>query len=267
MTKQHFDQSFALKDAPENYERFFVPAIGEPVAEDLIQRAGLRPGERVLDVACGTGIVARHALRQIGENGTVTGLDINPGMLAVARSIDSSIEWVEASAEAMPLPDESFDTVLCQLSLQFMENRPAALSEMRRVLTSGGRILLNLPGPAGPPFADFANIAEDTMGREAAGFIRQVFSLHDTGEIHNLMSEAGFHEIDTRSQKLKFSLPEPGEFLWQYVHSTPLVGLMAETDKTVRNELERKVIAKWQDYVKNGAFIYEQRIVTAVARK
>jgi cyclopropane fatty-acyl-phospholipid synthase-like methyltransferase len=99
MPKQYFDEKYGLKP-PENYERFFVPTIGEPLANDLIRLAALRPDERILDVACGTGIVARLATQQVGSNGTVAGLDVNPGMLEVARSITPagmSIEWYESS--------------------------------------------------------------------------------------------------------------------------------------------------------------------------
>ena len=112
MAEQHFGTAYG-GNLPANYERFFVPAIGAPLATDLIRLAALRPGERVLDVACGTGVVARLASQQVGDTGTVTGLDVNPGMLAVARSAtppDMPIDWHEASAEAMSLPDASFDS-------------------------------------------------------------------------------------------------------------------------------------------------------------
>src|SRR5215207_11707155 len=116
--------------APENYERYFVPVIGAPLATDLVDVAALRPGERVLDVACGTGVVARLAAERVEATGTVAGIDLNPGMLAVARSVTPPgmvIEWHQSSAEAMPLPDEAFDVVLCQLGLQFVPDKLAAL--------------------------------------------------------------------------------------------------------------------------------------------
>ena len=109
--------------APENYEQFFVPVIAAPLATDLIDIAALGLGERVLDVACGTGVVARLAAERVGATGTVDGIDLNPGMLAVARSVtppSMAIEWHESSAEAIPLPDEAFDVVLCQMGLQFV---------------------------------------------------------------------------------------------------------------------------------------------------
>jgi SAM-dependent methyltransferase len=134
----------ARRQRDHNYERYFVPAIGGPLAEELVAAAALRTGERVLDVACGTGVVARHAADRVGPAGSVAGADINAGMLEVARTVAmssgrTSIQWYETAAEAMPLPDGEFDVVLCQLALQFFADKAAALREMRRVLASGGR--------------------------------------------------------------------------------------------------------------------------------
>lgn len=269
MSKQYFDEAYSLKP-PENYERFFVPAIGEPLANDLIRLAALRPGERILDVACGTGIVARLASQQVGSNGTVAGLDVNPGMLEVARSItpaDMSIEWYESSAEDMPLPDESFDVVLCQLSLQFMTDKLVALQEMRRVLGPGGRLILNVPGPTTKVFAVLAEAMERHISSQAAGFVNHVFSLHDTTEIQQLMSEADFCDIAVQANNKMLNLPPPKEFLWQYVHSTPLAGVVEKVDEEDLAALEREVVDKWQDFEEDGTLIYQQRIVVGSARK
>lgn len=269
MSKQYFDEAYGLKP-PENYERFFVPAIGEPLANDLIRLAALRPGERILDVACGTGIVARLASQQVGSNGTVAGLDVNPGMLEVARSTtpaDMSIEWYESSAEDMLLPDEAFNVVLCQLSLQFMTDKLAALQEMRRVLVPGGRLILNVPGPTAKIFAVLAEAMERHISSQAAGFVNHVFSLHDRTEIQQLMSQAGFRDIAVQANNKMLNLPPPKEFLWQYVHSTPLAGVVAKVDEEDLTALEREVVEKWQDFEEDGTLMYQQRIVVASARK
>ncbi|HSF17855.1 MAG TPA: methyltransferase domain-containing protein [Vicinamibacteria bacterium] len=132
MAKRDFGNAYG-GNLPTNYECFFVPSIGAPLAADLIRLAALNEGERVLDVACGTGVVARLASQQVGDTGTVVGLDVNPGMLAVARSTTPSgmpIERYEASAEAMPFQDASFDVVLCQMGLQFVPDKHAAPREM-----------------------------------------------------------------------------------------------------------------------------------------
>jgi ubiquinone/menaquinone biosynthesis C-methylase UbiE len=269
MSKQYFDEKFGFKP-PENYERFFVPAIGEPLANDLVRVAALSPGERILDVACGTGIVARLASRQVGSKGTVAGLDVNPGMLAVARSVtpvDMSIEWHESAAEDMALPDEAFDVVLCQLGLQFVTNQLAALREIRRVLAPSGRLILSVAGPAGQMFVVLADAMERHISSQAAGFVTQVFSLHDATEIRELLSEAGFRDIAVDAHNKMLTLPPPKEFLWEYVHSTPLVGLVAEVDEEVLATLGGEVIEKWQDFEEDDALMYQQRIVVASARK
>jgi len=214
--------------------------------------------------------VARLASQQVGPNGSVAGLDINPGMLAVARSItpaDMSIEWHEGSAEAMPLPDQAYDVVLSQLSLQFMTDKPAALQEMWRVLVPGGRLILNVAGPPARTFADLDEAMERNIGSEAARFVNHVFSLHDTTEIHELMREANFRDIAVQANNKMLTLPPAKEFLWQYVHSTPLVAVVAKADEEDLAALEREVVEKWQDVEENGASMFQQRIVVASARK
>src|SRR5262249_153977 len=105
----------------ELYERLLVPTATEPWARDLVQRGGPGRGDRVVDVACGTGVVARLAAVDVGDSGRVAGVDVNRGMIAVARSLPSPsgapIEWFEGSADALPFGDHQFDTVLCQLGL------------------------------------------------------------------------------------------------------------------------------------------------------
>jgi Methyltransferase domain len=133
--------------AAEVYEKELVPAVFAPWAPIVVDLAHPRKGDRVLDVACGTGIVARAAADRVGPNGRVVGVDLNPGMLKVARATWStgsrsgmSAEWHEASADNLPFPDASFDIAYCQLGLQFFADRAAALGEMRRVLAGGGRL-------------------------------------------------------------------------------------------------------------------------------
>ena len=268
MAHQYLDRSFGAT-APENYERFFVPAIGRPLANDLVRVASLRPGERVLDVACGTGVVTRLAAERVGPGGMVAGLDINPGMLAVARSVtppEMEIEWYEASAESMPLPDGAFDVVLCQLSLQFVADRLRGLREMRRVLTAGGRVVLNLPGPAAPMFEILAEAMGRHIAPQAAGFVRGVFSLYEEPELEDLLKAAGLPHVNAQADTRELSLPAPRDFLWQYVGSTPLAAVVAEADDEERSALEREVVAGWQDFRSGDGMNYQQRVVTATAR-
>lgn len=258
------------KSPAENYERYFVPAIGAPMAEDLIQAAALRPGERVLDVACGTGVVARLAAERVGPSGTVAGLDAHPGMLAVARPSTPSgtkIAWYEASAEAIPLPDASFDVVLCQMGLQFMSSKVAALREMRRVLDRGGRILVNVPGPKPPLFAIMTEALARHVGPQAAGFADVVFGLHDTDAIANMMRDAGFSEVKVQAKPKPLRLPPPADFFWQYIYSTPLIEPVSKVSAEQRTALEEEVCGRWQALVRDGALPVEVGTTTAAARK
>ena len=259
----------AYRGSPaENYERYFVPAIAAPLAADLVHLAALRPGLRVVDIACGTGIVSRLAAERVGAEGTVVGIDINPGMLAVARAAapDSAIEWHEANANSLPLPDDAFDVALCQMGLQFIPDKAIAVREMRRVLAVGGRLLINLPGPTPPLFAVLEEALTRHLGPDAAGFVRAVFSLHDASEIGDLLSGAGFDTIDASSSMKTLRLPAPEDFLWQYVNSTPLAAPAAQLGDERRAALEREVIAGWQPYTEAGGSLLPLGVTVATAR-
>ena len=257
-------------NAAENYERYFVPTIGMQFAAALLDAVGLRWGERVLDIACGTGVVTRLAAERAGADGSVAGLDINPAMLAVARSVPSSgaaIEWHEANAEALPIADGSFDVVLSSLGLQFVPDKESALREMRRVLNPDGRLAIATVGPTPPLFAILEQALARYVKPEVAAFVRLVFSVYEPQELEELASGAGFRDVEVRSKTLTLALPGPAEFLWQYVHSTPLAAAVGEMDDEGRTALERDVVAGWRSFVKDGALSTDINVVLTTARK
>jgi ubiquinone/menaquinone biosynthesis C-methylase UbiE len=199
----------------------------------------------------------------------VDALDVNPGMLAVARVVasrtDPAIRWYETAAESMPLPDDAFDVVFCQLGLMFMADKAAALREMRRVLATGGRVAVSVPTPT--PFFD---VLEQAFARHlpaGAPFVRMVFSLDDTADIERLFNDAGFRHVLVRPVRKEMHLPPPREFLWQYVQSTPLATLAAEADPSVLAMLEHDVVAGWQPWAREGGMTYRQDLVVTTARK
>ena len=104
--------SQAQIDAANAYEKLFVSSLFREWAPRMVNVARVQPGQRVLDVACGTGVLAREAIVKVGRVGSVVGLDANPGMLAVASSITPSVEWQQGITESLPYPNESFDVVL-----------------------------------------------------------------------------------------------------------------------------------------------------------
>jgi ubiquinone/menaquinone biosynthesis C-methylase UbiE len=252
----------------ESYERYFVPTIGAPLAARLVDAAALEPGERVLDLACGTGVVARLAADRVGPTGRVTGLDANPGMLAAARraAADQAIDWCEAAAESMPLPDAAYDVAVCQLGMQFFADRPAALAEVHRVLRPGGRLVANLPGPTPPLF----QAMERGLARHAPGadrFIAAVFSLRSGPEIEQLLTRAGFEDVSVTSEARTLPLPPPEEFLWQYVSSTPLAPAVGALEEAERDALTADVTSEWAPMLTDGKLLLELDVITLAARK
>jgi ubiquinone/menaquinone biosynthesis C-methylase UbiE len=228
-------------NAAEIYEQHLVPTVFGPWAADLIEAASPRPGERVLDVACGTGVVARLAAERVGADGRVVGLDLNPGMLAVARSVASPtpIDWREGSAVALPFEDGAFDLVLCQQGLQFFPDRPAALREMHRVLAPGGRLGLATWRPIqhAPGFAVLARALERGVGPEAAALMQAPFSLGDAEELRVLIGGAGFRAVDIRPAAKTFHFPSVDEFVQRYVAGSPLAGPVSRADDGARAAL------------------------------
>lgn len=254
--------------AAQSYERDFVPAIGLPFARRILDAARLTPGERVIDVACGTGVVARLAAEAVGAGGRVAGLDGNPAMLQVARTHSpEGIDWHEAPAERMPVPDESFDAVLCSLGLMFFGDKPAALREMRRVLAPGGRVVIGTPGPTPPQLAAIGQALAAHAGPAASAFVHAVFSFHDPAEARRLLHEAGFAAIDVATGSVPVRLAPPVEFLWQYVHSTPLVAVLADLDQPTRDALERDVAERCRPFVDGDGMVMEPGLLLATARR
>jgi ubiquinone/menaquinone biosynthesis C-methylase UbiE len=237
-------------DLAENYQRYFVPVIPEPLAAELIELAAPRPGERAVDIACGTGVVTRLAAARVVPRGAVAGVDVNPGMLAVARSLSpaGAVSWHEGQAEALPLEDGSADLVLCQLGLMFVADRPAALREMRRVLVPGGRLALLVPGPQPPLFARFEDALARHLGDEAGAFVGFVFSMADAEALGRLVAEAGFRDVEVELRRSPLTLPPPADFLWQYIACTPLALAVEGLGEEGRAALEREVVEGWAPF-------------------
>ncbi len=257
--------------APETYERHVVPALFMPWARSLIKDAALRPGERVLDIACGTGVVTLLAAGRVGSGGQVVGLDLNAGMLAMARSrpapAGARIEWKEGSALALPFTDGSFDIALCQQGLQFFPDRPLALGEMRRVLAPGGRVALSVwrSIDRSPGFLALATALERHAGAEAAAIMRAPFALNDAAELARLTADAGFSDVAVRAATDMVRWPSAEAFVEHQPGATPLAGIVAALAPQAREALRRDVVAALRAHaVTDGvAWPVEAHVVTA----
>lgn len=246
---------------PEAYEEYLVPAIFVPWGNRLVELAGLRGGESVLDVACGTGIVARLAAAALGNAKQVIGLDLNPGMLAVAADNEAGIEWREGSAEDLPFEDGKFAALFCQFSLQFFQDRVKALAEFYRVLAPGGRFLLSLPCAIEhwPGANALATSLQQHVGGDAAAIIRAPFSLNDIGTLRGLIETAGFSEIEIEAvdQGLHFLSAEV--FIQQQIAASPLAGPVSELDDTTRGALVADAALGMRDYEGSDGLMLNMR--------
>jgi SAM-dependent methyltransferase len=225
------------------YERDLVPALFEPWARDLVERVGTGPGERVLDVASGTGVVARIAAARVGPSGSVTALDVNPTMVEVGKqvcgAVRPAIEWRLASAEDTGLPDASYDLVFCQQGLQFVPDRSAAVRELHRVTVPGGRVAVStwcdLEHSGFAPFpAAFARHIPDLP--EPPAFVRTIFGLSDAAELERLLTAAGFREIRIGQRSGTVRYPSAAAWARTFLSASPVVAVAA-VDAAVRERI------------------------------
>ena len=261
-----------LGSVPENYERHLVPSIFGPWAYDLVEIAELRPGERVLDIACGTGIVARTAVRKRGSTGRVVGLDLSGPMLAAAQAAAAAeglvLEWREGSAVELPFADAAFDVVLCQQGLQFFPDKPRALREMNRVLRLGGRLVLSVWGPVerSPGFAVLAEALKRHVSPATGELITSgPFSLSNPDKLQALIADANFKDIVVRSALKTLRYASPDEFVLGYVSSSALSGVVGDANESARAALLAEVSEQLLSTVDGQeiAFPIESNVVIA----
>jgi ubiquinone/menaquinone biosynthesis C-methylase UbiE len=261
--------------APELYQCYLVPAVTAIWATDLIDRAKLQRGEKVLDVACGTGVVARMAAESVGSTGRVDAVDINPGMLAVARSLPpvngTAIQWHEGSVLDLPFPDSTFDAAFCQLGLQFFPDRLVALREIQRVLVPDGRLALNVFGPIehNPAPHALADALDRHLYPGASLAKRAEHALADAEELRALVAEAGFRDIKIHTISKLVRFPSPADYVRIQLAATPLATLIAQYDAVHRDPLIDALVedvgASLAPYVDGNGLAFPQEVHVALA--
>lgn len=198
------------------YEDYFIAGGFSAWAEDFVDRARPAATERVLDIACGTGIVARTVARRVGASGRVIGVDLNPAMIEVARATAEReghrIEWHVGSAESLPFADASSDLVLIQQGVQFFRDRLLGLGEAYRILAPGGRIATSTWSAIenNPLYQEFSAVVERHLGTRA---IYVPFSLGDEETLRSLIADAGFEQITIERVRRTVRLPTPPKFV------------------------------------------------------
>ena len=257
---------------PETYEICWVPALMGRCAIELVEAAKVRKGDRVLDVGCGTGVVAREAVRQTGSAATVTGTDINEGMLEAAslfadQHAMSEISWHQCDSRSMPFDDGAFDVVLCQQGLQFMPDRPAALAEMTRVLAPNGHLAVSVWRSS----SFFGTVLCEALDRhfgEGTTAPRQVaYSLGDRDELRSLASGAGLKNAHVRFDVKMGRHADPNKFVLGAIAGSPLAGSVAAMPDEERAALVQEIVNALHTCMDDGGLAVPAECHTLTAQK
>lgn len=190
-----------VHSAAEVYDEFFLPALFQEWPDRVLEAAHIEPGQTILDVACGTGVLTLAAAEKVSPNGLVVGLDVNEGMLAVARRKAPGLDWRHGRAEALPFPEDSFDGVVSQFGLMFFDDHRAAVREMVRVLRPGGRLAVAVWDSLGntPGYASVTALLHRLFGDRVAEALRAPYILGDTQALRSLFSEASLDEVSVKT--------------------------------------------------------------------
>ncbi len=231
----------------EAYERRFVPSIFAEWAPHTLDAAGATHGSRLLDVACGTGIVARTGAERVGPGGVVVGVDLNEAMLTVARRIAPEIDWRQGDVDDLPVEDAAFDAVTCQMAMMFFPDRAAAFRQMRRALAPAGRIGVVVPTGLNtqPAYRVFVDVAVRHAGSGAASLLGTYWSCGDLDELGRQAEDAGLRIVETRTRTGTATFASCDEFVATEIDASPLA---ERIDTDVRERIMRDTRAALARY-------------------
>jgi SAM-dependent methyltransferase len=260
----HAQQGQVSRGAAEVYEEFFVPALFLEPARYVARAAEIRPSDAVLDVACGTGVLARAAARYIGSGGSVTGLDRNESMLAVARRLAPAIHWQHGLAEDLPFADQRFNRVLSQFGLMFFDDRSAALREMKRVLRRDGRLFVAVWDglERSPGYHAMVMLLDRLFGARIADALRAPFVLGDTDILRSTFAAAGLRGERIETMDVGAHFPSLDAWVQTDVKGWTLADMIdaAQYDKLLR--AAREELARFQRSDGTVAFSSPAHLVT-----
>lgn len=262
---QKHESGQLITDAARVYEEFFVPALFGQWPERVLDLAAVGPGHSVLDVGCGTGVLARAARRRIGPTGRVAGVDPNEGMLAVARESASAVDWRAGFAEELPFETGSFDRVLSQFAAMFFEDRERSLEEMARVLSENGTAVVVTWASLeeAPGYAALTELLDDLFGGEAAVALRAPFSLGQTEDLHRLVSVA-FADVTVERHEGTAEFASIEDWVHTEIRGWTLAGSIGDDEF---EELLRLAQRRLGRFAQSGRVSFSVPALMAVARR
>jgi len=261
---------FATMTFPEIYERVLVAPLFRPFAEELVTRLQPSSGDSLIDIACGTGIAARIGREKLGPSARIVAVDAAPPMLAVARSVDPTIDWREGNAALLPVGEgERFSILTCHQGLQFFPDKAAAVREMRRVMAPGGRVAVAtwLSLDETPVIRALNEIAEQHVGT----IVDSRHSFANAAALEQLLTEHGFRDVHVERFSHDVQFADGG--LFARLNAMAVIG-MSEKGKGLspseRLEVAGRIAADSQGIVerctRNGAFVCPLATNLAIAR-
>ena len=217
-------------DQAEAYEAYFVPAIFAQWPEQVCDVAEIQSGEEVLDIGCGTGILARTVAERVAPRGSVAAIDLNGSMLQVARRLNPNILWRQNDASDLPFSDDRFDVVVSQFAFMFVSDKPAAMAEIKRVLRPGGRIAIAVWAPLerSRAYVHLVESLQKHAGEEAAERLRSPFKLGDPDRLRAMFGQAAFRNIKIQLKKGTARFPSIDEFVDIEIKQSSINELVSE---------------------------------------
>lgn len=262
---QNHERGQVIADAARVYEEFFVPALFRQWPERVLDLVAVEPGHSVLDVGCGTGVLARAALRRTGPTGRVAGVDPNEGMLAVARETESAVDWRTGFAEELPFESGSFERVVSQFAAMFFWDRERAFAEMARVLSADGTaaIVTWASLEETPGYAALAELLDDVLGGDAAEALRSPFSLGRADDLHRLVSAAfGDATVERHEGKAEFASIE--DWVHTEIRGWTLAGSIGDDELEEVLRLAHKRLGR---FAESGRVSFPAPALMAVTRR
>lgn len=240
------------------YEARFVPALFQQWVQPLLDAADARPGDRALDVACGTGVVARAVAERVAPHGAVTGLDLNAAMLSVARKVAPMVDWQQGDASALPFDDDAFDLVTCQSAIFFFPDPVQALAEMARVTRPGGRVAVQSFSSldAQPAYGPWVDLVARHAGADARELLGTYWTHGDPATMQARCADAGLRPTAVQQHIRPAYFPDIETMVLTEVNATPL------RDRLAQAGLDR-ILVESQEIL--GRFLHDGTLVIPIS--